>query len=53
MVFDSYDHLMEARAGRYTDSHPPAISLICTVVTALLVGVRRYRGATATSLPPP
>lgn len=38
MVFDSYDHLMEARAGRYTDSHPPAISLIFKICDYVVAG---------------
>lgn len=47
MVFDSYDHLMEARAGRYTDSHPPAINLIFKITRAWWNTITSFPGAYA------
>jgi hypothetical protein len=38
MTFDSYDHLMEARLGWYTDSHPPSISLIWKLSDTIIAG---------------
>jgi hypothetical protein len=38
MTLDSYDHLREARAGVYTDAHPPIINLTWRIVDAVVPG---------------
>jgi hypothetical protein len=38
MTMDSYDQLTEARAGFFTDSHPPAMSMLWRVVDAIYPG---------------
>jgi hypothetical protein len=38
MTMDSFDQLEEARAGFYTDSHPPAMALVWKLVDALIAG---------------
>lgn len=38
MTTDSFDHLAEARAGLYTDSHPPITSLVWKMVEYVIAG---------------
>jgi hypothetical protein len=38
MTQDSFDHLREMRSGLYSDSHPPAISLIWKVLDHVIAG---------------
>ncbi|MEJ7598256.1 MAG: hypothetical protein WKG01_10130 [Kofleriaceae bacterium] len=38
MTQDSYDHLREVREGIYTDSHPPAINVIWSVIEYVTAG---------------
>jgi hypothetical protein len=38
MTIDSFDHLAEARAGVFTDSHPPAMSLLWQLVEYVAAG---------------
>jgi hypothetical protein len=38
MTQDSFDHLSEARAGKYTDWHPPVISVIWRCVDWVIAG---------------
>jgi hypothetical protein len=38
MTTDSFDHLAEARAGVYTDSHPPTMSLLWGLVEHVVAG---------------
>ncbi|HVK84580.1 MAG TPA: hypothetical protein VM513_10765 [Kofleriaceae bacterium] len=38
MTLDSFDHLNEARTGFYTDSHPPVIPALWSVVDRVIAG---------------
>lgn len=38
MTLDSLDHLAEARSGVYTDSHPPAISVVWKLADFIVAG---------------
>ena len=38
MTQDSFDHLREARAGIYSDAHPPIINLVWKVSEQLVAG---------------
>ena len=38
MTQDSFDHLREARAGVYSDAHPPIINLIWKILEFLIAG---------------
>jgi hypothetical protein len=38
MTLDSFDHLREARAGIYTDAHPPIINLTWKLVDLVVAG---------------
>src|SRR3982751_5100471 len=38
MTTDSFDHLAEARAGVYTDGHPPTISLLWKLTEYVIAG---------------
>src|SRR5689334_4412165 len=38
MSMDSFDQLEEARAGFFTDSHPPAMAALWSIVDRLLPG---------------
>lgn len=38
MTQDSFDHLLEARSGKYTDYHPPAISLLWKFIDYVVAG---------------